>query len=89
MLLSLLDECAQAAEGAIPLLGDEVEVAARVSEALLPQLPDALATAPTAMHETSGFHHVKMFDGLTADAEAGGEPRDGHRSVITEAGHLE
>jgi hypothetical protein len=84
---SVLDEFTQPRESGVPLPGDQIEVAADILEPLLIQLPDALAAAPSATHETRVLHDAQVFgDGLTRDVEASGKPRNGRRSVITEAG---
>ena len=85
--LSVLDEFAQPPESVVPLPGDQIKVAADILEALLIQLPDALSAVPSAAHETRVLHDAQVFgDCLTRDAEAGGKPRNGRRSIITEAG---
>jgi hypothetical protein len=84
---SVLDEFAQAPESVVPLPGDQIKVAADVLEAQLIQLPDALPAVPSATHETRVLHDAQVFgDCLTRDVEASGKPRDGRRSVVTEAG---
>src|SRR5260370_8373900 len=61
---------------------------ARVFKALLLQLPNALAPVPCVADETGLLHHGQAFgDPLTSDVGPSGEPGDGHRSVITEAGN--
>jgi hypothetical protein len=84
---SVLDEFAQPRESVVPLPGDQIKVAADILEALLIQLPDALSAVPSATHETRVLHDAQVFgDRLTRDVEASGKPRNGRRSVITEAG---
>lgn len=73
----VLNELAQAGEGGVPLLRDEVEVAAGVLKALLIQLPEALASVPRTAHKAGVLHHAQMFgDGLPRDAGACGESTD-------------
>jgi hypothetical protein len=77
LLPSIFDELAQAAEGVVPLLGDECEVVLRVFEATLVQLPDAFAPVPHAAQKTCCLHHVQVFgDRLTSDVGARGELSD-------------
>src|SRR5258708_33619248 len=84
--LSVLDEFGQQPESGVPMPGDQIKVAADILEALLIHLPDALSAVPNAAHETRALHDAQVFgDCLTRDAEAGGKPRNGRRSVITEA----
>jgi hypothetical protein len=84
---SVLDEFAQPPESVIPLPGDQIKVAADLLEALLIQLPDALPAAPSATHETRVLHDAQVFgDCLTRHVEASGQPRNGRRPIVTEAG---
>jgi hypothetical protein len=77
----------QTAKGIVPLLGDQVEMAARLSQAPPFQYPNAFAPAPRAMDETRVFHHVQVFRNcLTGDSRSRRESADGHRSAITEPG---
>jgi hypothetical protein len=83
---SVLDELAQAAKSVVPLLGNQVEVVARVFEPPLVQLPNALAPVPCVMRQTRLFHHTQVFgDRLTREVGANREAGDGQRAVITEA----
>ena len=67
----VFDELAQAGESRVPLLRDEVEVAARVLNALLVQLPEAFASAAFAAHQTGVLHHAQVLgDGLAGEAGA-------------------
>jgi hypothetical protein len=83
---SVLDEFAQPPESGVPLPGDQIKVAADILEALLIQSPNALPAVPSATHETRVLHDAQVFgDCLTRDVEASGKPRNGRRSVVTEA----
>lgn len=83
---SALDEIAQAGKSGIPLLRDQVEVAARVLKTLLIQVPDALASAPRAARKTRVLHKAQMLrDGLTCDAGTRSECADGRGSFVTKA----
>ena len=63
-------------------------MAAGVLETLPIQLPEALASAPSAAHEAGVLHDVQVFrDGLTRDAGSRGERTDGCGSLLTEAHH--
>lgn len=74
---SVFNTLLQTGERHVPLLRDEVEVAARVLKALLIQLPEALASAARTAHEAGVLHHAQMFgDGLPRDAGACGESAD-------------
>src|ERR1700730_1129986 len=87
LFVSVFDEPAQPATGGVPLLCNQVEVPTRVFKAPLVQLPNALTAVPSATHDTRSLHHTQVFgDRLTSDVGARGEPGDGHRSLITEAG---
>lgn len=82
----VLDEIAQAGESGVPVLRDEVEVAAGVLKAALIQLPEALASSTCASHKTRVLHHAQVFsDGLARDAGARGKFADRDRSSLTEA----
>jgi len=83
---SILDEFAKAGEGGVPLLRDEVEVAAGVLETLLIELPEALAAAARAAHQTGVLHDPQVFgDGLTRYAGSCSESADGGGSFLTKA----
>lgn len=85
---SAFNKLLQASESVIPLLRNEVEVAARILEPLLIQLPKAFASTPRAAHKTGVLHHAQVFgDGLTRDASACSKPADGCRSFLTKADH--
>src|SRR5438874_8684959 len=65
---SPLDERSQAPEGIVPLLRDSVQVSARLLEAPRLELPDALASATFAAHETRSGERMKVLrDGLARD----------------------
>lgn len=81
---SILDKPAQAGKGGVPLLRDEVEVAAGVLKALLIQLPEAFAAAACAAYKAGVLHHPQMLgDGLTRNSGSRGEFADGGRSSLT------
>lgn len=85
---SLLHEFAETRKGGVPLLRDEIEVAAGVLKALLIQLPEALTSAPRATHKAGVLHHAQMLgDGLTGDSGACGEPANGGGSLLAKAHH--
>jgi len=82
-----LDEILQAIERLIPLHRDRLEMPARVSQALLLQPPDALAAALRTADQTGSLHHAQVLrDRLARHGEAGGEPRNRHRSGVAKAG---
>ena len=55
-MLRFFDEALEAPERGVPLLRDEVEVAAGVLKALLIQVPEAFASALGASHQTGVLH---------------------------------
>ena len=80
---SVFNKLLQTREGGIPLLRDQIEMAARLLEPLLIQLPEAFAAAARAAHKARVLHHAQMFgDGLTRDAGSRGEFADGGRSLL-------
>src|SRR5207244_10892695 len=84
---SLLDERSQALEGIVPLLRDSVQVSARLLEAPRLELPDALASATFAAHETRSGERMKVLrDGLARDGSARAQTHDGEWSFPAEAG---
>ena len=85
--LFVLDELAQAAKGVVPLLRDDVEVAAGGPEPPPLQSPDTLASVARAAYKARRLHHAQVLgDGLTSDSRARRQPCDGQRPLIAEAG---
>src|SRR5439155_24025774 len=75
---SPLDERSQAPEGIVPLLRDSVQVSARLLETPRRELPDALASATFAAHETRSGERMKVLrDGLARDGIARAQADDG------------
>src|SRR5580692_3300311 len=78
----------QPAKGIVPLLGDQVEMAARLSEAPPVQSPNAFAPAPRAVDKPCVLHNAQVFRNcLTSDSRSCREPANGHGSAITETGN--
>src|SRR5262245_56199392 len=82
-----LDKVLQPAKRCIPLRRDRLQMLACFAEALLFQLPNALAAAPGPAHETCLSHDAKVFaDRLTCHGEPHRQLNDRQWSVVAQAG---
>ena len=67
----LLDQLAEPYKSLVPLQRNQIQIAARLLKAPLLQLPEGLAPALFAAHETCSLQHAQVFaDRLTRDAGA-------------------